>query len=93
ITDCSQMPSETVEALRGVDTLVINALRHDKHPSHLSLSEALDIVARVAPRRTFLTHMSHDMGPEATVNLPAGVAFAHDGLVVDVPVKNSERQN
>lgn len=93
ITDCSQMPTETLEALRVVDTLVINALRHDKHPSHLSLSEALDIVARISPRRTFLTHMSHDMGPEATVHLPEGVAFAHDGLVVDVPSNKSEKQN
>ena len=78
------MPEATIEALRGVDTLVINALRHEPHPSHLSLREALELIGRIGPRRTLLTHMSHDMGPQASVALPPGVAFAHDGLQLTI---------
>lgn len=84
VTDCSAMPEATIEALRGVDTLVINALRHEPHPSHLSLREALELIGRIGPRRTLLTHMSHDMGPQASVALPPGVAFAHDGLQLTI---------
>lgn len=84
VTDCKTMLDESVECLRGVDTLVINALRHKEHPSHLSLSESLALIERIKPRQAYLTHMSHEMGPESTVSLPAGVAFAHDGLCVTV---------
>lgn len=84
VTDCSSMPAETVNALRGVDTLVVNALRHEPHPSHFSLREALDVVAAIAPRRTFLTHISHDMGPAASVDLPLGLSLAGDGLVAEI---------
>lgn len=70
ITDCKTMPAATLEKLRGVHTLVLNALRILPHQSHLSLDEALDIIKAVNPRRALLTHMSHDMGPAATVALP-----------------------
>lgn len=84
ITDASHVPSETIDAIRGVDTLVINALRHDIHPSHQNLRQALDVIKETAPRQAFLTHMSHDMGPQAEAEtlLPPGVFFAYDGLTV-----------
>lgn len=85
ITDCKTMPESTLRLLDGIDTLVINALRPAEHMSHLSLGESLDIVARIAPRQALLTHMSHDMPPQAEVQLPAGVQFAHDGLEISVP--------
>ena len=84
ITDCKTMPAATLENLRGVHTLVLNALRILPHQSHLSLDEALDIIKAVNPRRALLTHMSHDMGPAATVALPDGVQFTHDGLTVEI---------
>lgn len=84
ITDCKTMPDRTLEALKGVDTLVINALRFEPHMSHLSLKECLEIVERIKPRRTLLTHMSHGMGPTAKVQLPEGVEFAYDGQEIDV---------
>lgn len=86
ITDCKVMPDSSVELLRGVDTLVLNALRHTPHNSHLSLDEALDIITKVAPRRAYLTHMAHNMGPEHTVTLPQGVRFAYDTLTIKVPM-------
>lgn len=80
ITDCSHMPDCTVEALKGVELLVINALRIDPHPTHFSLSQSLEVIDSISPDRALLTHISHQMGPEHTVDLPSGVAFAFDGL-------------
>lgn len=84
ITDCKEMPQATIEGLRGIDTLVINALRHTPHISHLSLSESLALIAKINPRRAYLTHLSHDMGPAATVALPPHIAIAYDGLTIEV---------
>lgn len=86
ITDCSGMPAETKDAIRGVDTLVINALRPQQHMSHLSLAEALAIIEEVKPGRAYLTHMSHDMPPvrRASRLLPTGVHFACDNLEIEV---------
>ncbi len=78
ITDCKTMPDSTFDLLRGVDTLVINGLRFEPHMSHLSVPEAIEIIRALGPRRAFLTHMSHDLGPAATVTLPPGIQLAHD---------------
>lgn len=88
ITDAKVVPTESVNALKGVDTLVVNALRHKEHLSHFNLAQALELVEAIGPRRAHLIHMSHLMGTHAEVNaeLPPGVELAYDGLVVDVPV-------
>lgn len=88
ITDCKTMPESTFSLLKGVDTLVINALRHEPHYSHLSLTESLAIIGRVRPRVAYLTHLSHQMGPHARVEptLPPNVFIAVDGSTVTVPV-------
>lgn len=82
ITDCKTLPAETLEALYGLDVLVINALRYLPHLSHITLGEALEIIEKLKPRRAYLTHISHDMGPEATVELPDNVKIAFDGLQI-----------
>lgn len=86
ITDALTLPQRTIDAIRGIDTLVINALRHQPHASHQNLTQALSVIKETAPRRAFLTHMSHDMGPQAEAEnlLPPGVSFAFDGLSVDL---------
>lgn len=86
ITDCSKMPDETLELIKGIDTLVINALRHEPHMSHMNLSEALDVINAVKPRQAYLTHLSHDMGliDSVTAELPSNVAVATDGLSVEI---------
>lgn len=85
ITDCKTMPDATLRALHGVDTLVINALRREEHLSHLSLSQALELIAMIQPRRAYLTHIAHQMGLHAEVepSLPEGVHLAYDGLRLD----------
>lgn len=84
VTDCKTMSDSTVELLRGVDTLVLNALRPAPHMSHLSLGEALCLIGRISPRRALLTHISHDMGPAGDVVLPPGVVLAHDTMHIEV---------
>lgn len=87
ITDAKQLPEETVDAMRGVDTLVINALRRKPHMSHITLDEALGIIGRIRPRQAWLTHISHDMGTTAEVEplLPDNVSFAYDDLTIEIP--------
>lgn len=86
ITDAKHIDDEVIDRLHGIGTLVINALRIREHLSHMSLSEALSVISRIAPRRTYLIHMSHDMGFErkAASLLPPDVYFAHDGMVITV---------
>lgn len=86
ITDANHIAPEELSKLNGVDTLVINALRKQKHFSHYCLSEALEIIAAVEPREAYLTHMSHEMGFWATTSkeLPPHVHLAYDGLVINI---------
>jgi phosphoribosyl 1,2-cyclic phosphate phosphodiesterase len=83
-TDVSRIPDESWPLLQGLDVLVLDALRHEKHPTHFSLSEALAVVETLRPGRTYLTHMSHgfDHGPTQE-RLPPTVALAHDGLQLE----------
>jgi len=81
ITDANYIPEETKERLFGVKYFVINALRKEKHISHFSLREAIDIVREVSPRKAFITHISHQMGlhKEITATLPPEIMLAFDG--------------
>lgn len=85
LTDCSAIPEESWPLLDDLDVLVLDALRHRPHPTHFSVSEAVDVIQRLRPRQAWLTHICHDL-PHAETNrtLPAGVALAYDGLLLDV---------
>ncbi|MBL8757088.1 MAG: MBL fold metallo-hydrolase [Phycisphaerae bacterium] len=83
-TDVSGIPPETYPHLRGLGTLVLDALRHRHHPTHLTLSDSVGIAERVGAGRTFFIHMAHDLAHEATnATLPPGMQLAHDGLVLE----------
>ena len=86
ITDFSHIEPAEEAKLEGVKVLVINALRWQKHDSHFSVSEALEIIERVGAERAYLTHMSHGIGlyEEAQKRLPEGVTLAYDGLKVEL---------
>jgi len=87
LTDCNKIDDSSMALVAGVDTLVIDALRDKPHVTHFSVTEALDVIARLRPRRAYMTHMTHDLGHAATsARLPAGVELAYDGLVLDVRV-------
>jgi phosphoribosyl 1,2-cyclic phosphate phosphodiesterase len=85
ITDASAIPEGSLPLLAGLDVLVINALRRKPHPTHFTLDQALSAIARIAPRRAYLTHISHDLDHASlAAELPPGVVPAHDGLGVDL---------
>ncbi len=83
-TDVSRIPEPSLSLLEGLDTLVLDALRHEPHTSHFSLGEALAVIEQLKPGRTFLTHLSHsfDHGP-TQASLPPRVALAYDGLQLE----------
>lgn len=85
ITDAKELPAQAVRAFRGVSVLVLNALFRTKHPTHLSISEAVSAAQKVGAKRTYLTHLTHHTGhAELEAELPPGVAPAYDGLTVSV---------
>ena len=86
MTDFKVIEDSELAKIEGVDVLVINALRPRPHDSHFSIGEALEIIARVAPKRAFLTHMSHEAGlhSESAAMLPGNVQFAYDTLEIEI---------
>ena len=85
LTDCSRIDEAAWPLLERLDVLVLDALREKPHPTHFSLSEAIDTATRIGAARTFFTHMAHDLPHEATnARLPHGMRLAHDGLVLSV---------
>jgi phosphoribosyl 1,2-cyclic phosphate phosphodiesterase len=85
ITDCHEIPEESLGKLRGLDVLVLDALRYKPHPTHLHLDQSLAYIAELRPRRALLTHMSHDIKhADASQHLPNGVEFAYDELQIEV---------
>jgi phosphoribosyl 1,2-cyclic phosphate phosphodiesterase len=84
-TDCSAVPPETCRAVRGIPLLILDALRHTPHPTHLNLKEALKVVKAIRPKRAFFTHLGHEFDYRATnAQLPDDVALAYDGLVMEM---------
>jgi phosphoribosyl 1,2-cyclic phosphate phosphodiesterase len=80
-TDLSEIPPASLEGLRDLDALVLDCLRVKPHPTHLTLESALRYVEQLRPRRTYLTHIAHDIKHARDARLlPAGVEWAYDGL-------------
>ena len=85
LTDVSQIPESSFDLLQGLETLVLPSLRHHPHPSHATLKQAVEWAERIGARRTWFTHIAHELGHEETNRtLPPGMALAYDGLEVAV---------
>jgi len=85
ITDCNLIPEESLEKLRGLDLLIIDALRYKPHPTHLHVEQSLAYIAELTPRHALLTHIGHDIKhAEATRRMPENVELAYDGLQVEI---------
>ncbi len=85
LTDCSAIPGESLELIRGVDVLVLGALRRKPHPTHFTIEEAVAASQQAGAGRTILTHLSHDIDyVRDNALLPKGVELAYDGMVVEV---------
>lgn len=87
LTDASWIPDSSMELLKGLDLLILNALRREPHPAHFSLGQACEIARILSPRQTYFTHICHDLKHE-TVNaeLPPEIQLAYDGLRIDLEV-------
>jgi phosphoribosyl 1,2-cyclic phosphate phosphodiesterase len=85
VTDVSQIPDESLARLYDLDVLILGALRFDPpHPTHLTIGQALELVERLKPRQTYLTHLTHEVPHRQTeALLPPHVRLAYDGLVLD----------
>lgn len=86
ITDMQTIPESEFEYLDGVETLVVNALRHKEHRSHQTVEDAIMFSKRIGAKQTYLIHMSHDVGihVEEDAKLPEGFHFAYDGMEIEV---------
>jgi phosphoribosyl 1,2-cyclic phosphate phosphodiesterase len=81
LTDHSEIPESSMECLRGLDVLFLDALRYKPHPTHSTVDRSIKTVEKLAPRRAFFTHISHDLAHERTESLlPPNVRLAYDGL-------------
>ncbi len=82
--DCNFIPDETRPLLRDLDVLVLDGLRRRPHPTHFNLEQAVAEAQRIGARRTYLTHIAHELGHAATnAELPPGIELAYDGLVCE----------
>jgi phosphoribosyl 1,2-cyclic phosphate phosphodiesterase len=85
LTDCNRIPDESWPMLHNLDVVVLDALRERPHPTHFSLSEAMEAAHRIAARRTYFTHMCHDLDHvETSRRLAAGMELAYDGLILEL---------
>jgi phosphoribosyl 1,2-cyclic phosphate phosphodiesterase len=83
LSDGKEVPAATIEQARGVEVLVVEALRREPHWTHLHLAEALEVAQQVGAGRTYLTHLTHDFDHDVDqAELPPGIEFAYDGLKV-----------
>jgi phosphoribosyl 1,2-cyclic phosphate phosphodiesterase len=85
LTDHSEVPEESLELLRGLDVLFLDALRHKPHPTHSTVERSLGYVEKLAPARAFFTHICHDLQHARTEErLPPNVRLAYDGMEITV---------
>jgi len=84
LTDVKTILPAEKEKIKHTKYLIVNALHHRYHPTHMNLEEALDFIAEMAPEKAWLTHISHQMGKAATIAplLPSNVALGYDGLEI-----------
>ena len=84
LTDVKTIAETEKSKLKGVNTLVVNALRIAKHPTHFNLQEALDLIKEINPKKAYLTHISHKLGFHKVVakKLPKNVFLAYDNLKI-----------
>lgn len=86
VTDTNQISEPSIEKLKDLKVLVINALRKKKHTSHFNLEEALEMIQILKPKKAYLNHISHLLGRHSEVQeeLPENVFLAYDGLEIEI---------
>lgn len=88
VTDFSSIPSSSMELLRGLEHLILDALRYTPHPMHSTVEQSLSLVRELQPRYAWFTHICHDLSHEATNRrLPQNVRLAYDGLELEASLQ------
>ncbi len=85
VPDCAAVPAAALEVLRGVDVMILDALRYTPHPTHLTVAQSLAILRGIGARSSYLIHLCHELDHHAlATSLPDGVFVSYDGLHVAV---------
>lgn len=86
ITDANYIAPEEMQKVYGSKSVVLNALRHETHISHYTLSEAIEVARDINAENTYFTHISHQLGLHDMVEstLPRNMHLAYDGLVLEL---------
>jgi phosphoribosyl 1,2-cyclic phosphate phosphodiesterase len=85
LTDHSEIPAPSMEMLRGLDVLFLDALRYKPHPTHSTVDRSVKTVRELAPRRAYFTHICHDLRHERAESLlPPPARLAYDGLEIEL---------
>ncbi len=92
LTDCNGIPRETLELLKGVDTVILGVLRHKEHPTHFNVVQGVRAAEALGARQTWFTHLGHELDHDSfAAELPEGMAPAYDGLVLNFSGKVAGR--
>lgn len=84
VPDCHAMDEATIRRLAGLEVMILDALRPETHPTHFSLAESIAVLRRIGARRSFITHLGHQMShAQAQQALPSGMSVPYDGLVLE----------
>lgn len=86
LTDLKTISNQSIEQLKGLDVLILNALRTNQHISHISLNEAIDLSIKIGPKKTYFTHFSHDLGKHEDISrsLPDNMFLSYDNLEITI---------
>jgi phosphoribosyl 1,2-cyclic phosphate phosphodiesterase len=84
LSDCSGVPDDIAAKIQGVEVLIIDALRHKPHPTHLSVDQALEVGQRVHAGKTYFTHICHELAQSDEAGLPSNTFIGYDGLKLEL---------
>lgn len=85
LTDVSEIPDDSMNLLTGLDFLIIGALRHEPHPTHFTIEQAVEVIEKLKPKNAYLTHLGHSVDhDELEKSLPENIAPAYDGLKITI---------
>jgi phosphoribosyl 1,2-cyclic phosphate phosphodiesterase len=84
LTDVNSLPEKSLELIKGSEIFIISGLQKQKHYSHFTLNESLDVISQVGAKENYITHIGHYLGLHEAVSreLPKGVELAYDGLMI-----------
>ena len=85
VTDTNHIPDSSMTALKGLDVLILDALRDEPHPMHFTIDEAIEVAIRIGAKKTYFIHMTHTvMHRETQKRLPDGIELGYDGLSIEL---------